>query len=125
MSKRTSIVKTLKVTDVTTSSVFEIGDAVNIRASSKAFAVQREHELFFTNEGDFEDYPIFTQEISKPIIDEQLNIHRYNDSPYIKVNKINVIGVAASGVFQIGSTKNIENQSRVKHIRQLSDSSDK
>ncbi|WP_332692659.1 spore germination protein GerPE [Halalkalibacter lacteus] len=125
MFKRTSSVKTISVTDVSIGSVFEIGDSCHVKPRSKALAVQREYELFFGDEGNFEAFPIFTKPIPKPIIDEYVNFKKYNESSFIQVNNIDVISCSASGVLHIGSTKTIDAESRVKHIRQLQEDSDK
>jgi spore germination protein PE len=121
--KRTSAVKTISVIGVSDSSIFEIGDSYHIKPRSRALAVQREHELFFGDEGNFEAYPIFTKPLPKPIIDEYVNFTKFDKSPFIQVNHIDVISISASGVLHIGSTKTIDAEARVKHIRQLEDDS--
>ncbi|MFC0470358.1 spore germination protein GerPE [Halalkalibacter kiskunsagensis] len=123
MFKRTSSVKTISVTDVSLGSIFEIGDSCHIKPRSKALAVQREYELFFGDEGNFEAFPIFTKPLPKSIIDENVNFTKHNDSPFIYVNHIDVTSCSASGVLHIGSTKTIDAEARVKHIRQLQDDS--
>lgn len=124
MYKRVSVVKNVDVTDVTSSSVFQIGDSSHIHSRSRALAVQREVELFFGREGNFDAFPIFTMDIPRPIL-RKPTITRHNLSPFIKVDNVNIIGVAASSVFQIGSTKTIDNETRIKHIRQLLDRPDR
>ncbi|WP_100407424.1 spore germination protein GerPE [Bacillus solitudinis] len=119
MFKRTSNVKTITVTDISNGSIAEIGDSLNITPRSKALAVQREYELFYEDEGNFEAFPLFTQPIPKPIIEEKINLKKYHDSSFIHVNHIDVISFSTAGVMHIGSTKTIDAESRVKHIRQL------
>lgn len=107
------------VTDVSLSSVFLIGDASQVTPRSRALAVQRQFQLFFTNEGNFEEFSIFTMAIPKPKMDTNLTTNRYNLSSFIKVDHIDVTSVAASSIYQIGSNNYIDAESRVKHIRQL------
>lgn len=119
MIKRTSIVRHTKVISVGLSSVFQIGDATQITPRSQALAVQRQVQLFYGNEGNFEEFPIFKMGIPKPSMDMPITINRYNVSPFIKVDKIHVTSVSASGIYQIGSNNFIDAESRVKHIRQI------
>ncbi|MGJ9383421.1 spore germination protein GerPE [Salipaludibacillus sp. CF4.18] len=119
MFKRTSVVNKVHVTDVSLNSVFEIGDSWSIKPRSNALAVQREFERFYGDEGDFDAYPIFTIPLPKTLISEHINFTRVNDSSSIYVNKIDITSASASGVLHIGSTKVIDAESRVKHIRQL------
>jgi spore germination protein PE len=117
--KRTSVVNHVKVTSISTSSTLIVGDSVKITSRTRALAVQRQVAVFFANEGEFEDYPLFTKEIPQPSISERLNMSIVQESPFIKVNSIYVIGVAASSTMQIGSTRIIDLESRLKHFRQF------
>ncbi|KMY55492.1 hypothetical protein AC623_17385 [Bacillus sp. FJAT-27231] len=119
MFKRTSIVQDTRVITVADSSVFEIGDSATMTLRNRVLAVQRQAELFFGNEGNFNDYPIFSRPRLTPLIDENLTVTRYNLSPFIRVNHISIVGVASSSVLHIGSTGIIDAESRIKHIRQL------
>jgi spore germination protein PE len=121
--KRTSIVKKISVIDVSLSSIFQIGDSCNIQPRSKALAVQRQYELFYGDEGNFSAYPIFSKSIPKAIIDESITFTKYNEGFSINVNNIDITSASASGVIHIGSTKTIDSEARVKHIRQLLDNS--
>lgn len=107
------------VNAVSLSSVFLIGDATQVTPRNQALAVQRQRQLYFTNEGNFEEFPIFTMDIPKPRMDADLTINRYNLSSFIKVDQIHVTSVAASSLYQIGSSNFIDAESRIKHIRQL------
>ncbi|MFS0864179.1 spore germination protein GerPE [Fredinandcohnia sp. 179-A 10B2 NHS] len=117
--KRISVVDYIKINALLFSSIFEIGDTTRIAPVSKALAVQREVPIFFTNEGDLSNYPIFTKELPTVPINERISMESYHQNPVIKVNSIRILGVSSSSVVQIGSTEIIESQSRVKHIRQL------
>ncbi|WP_259455616.1 spore germination protein GerPE [Bacillus sp. PK3_68] len=124
MFKRTSIVKNIYVTTVADSSVLEIGDSANMTLRNNALAVQRQAELFFGNEGNLNNYPLFSKMIPIPQINENITVTRYNLSPFIHVSHINIVGVASSSVLQIGSTGKINLESRIKHIRQLTEIDD-
>ncbi|OCA89039.1 spore germination protein GerPE [Pseudobacillus wudalianchiensis] len=119
MFKRTSIVQDTRVVTVADSSVFEIGDSATMTLRNNVLAVQRQAEIFFGNEGNLNDYPIFSRPRLIPLIDENLTVTRYNLSPFIRVNHISIVGVASSSVLHIGSTGIIDAESRIKHIRQL------
>lgn len=119
MFKRTSVVGIVRVISVADSSVVEIGDSIHLSLKNKVLAVQREKELFYGNEGNFEDFSIFSEPIPIPLINENLIFTRYNPSPFIRVHHINIVGVASSSVLQIGSTSTVTAESRIKHIRQL------
>ncbi|MFC0557690.1 spore germination protein GerPE [Halalkalibacter alkalisediminis] len=119
MFKRTSLVKDIHVRSVSSSSIFQIGDSTHITPRSRALAVQRQAELFYGKEGDFNQYSVFNKPIPKPQTLEHVAFSKYNISPFIKVNHIDILGVSASAVLHIGSTKTFESEARVKHIRQL------
>ncbi|WP_456271856.1 spore germination protein GerPE [Bacillus sp. AK031] len=118
MSHRYSIVNDMKVRTLSFSSVLEIGDSDWINSETKAFAVQRERELFFSSEGDFSQYPIYHEPIPLPSLPETVRVSTIDERP-IKVNKINITGISFSSVVQIGQTCNVYMESRVKNIRQL------
>ncbi|WP_280771966.1 spore germination protein GerPE [Salipaludibacillus daqingensis] len=119
MYKRTSVVKNIDVINVSNNSVFEIGDSRFMKPRTKVLAVQREYELFYGDEGNFKYYPIFTDPIPKPVVDESVHVVKYNQTSAIKVNNIDITTLSGSGISHIGSTKTIDAESRIKHIRQL------
>lgn len=119
--QRISVVDLIYVNSVSFSSILEIGDSKKITPVSQALAVQREVPLFFTNEGDFSQYPIFSRELPKVKVAETVNMKVINQNPVIKVDSIKVIGVSSAAVMQIGSTETIHTESKVKHIRKLLD----
>jgi spore germination protein PE len=119
MLRRISKVETIKVNDITLSSVLQIGDTNHLSPTSKALAVKREYPLFFDDEGRFEDYSIFTREIPQPTITEKVNMRVENVCPIIHVDHINVNSISAASVVQIGSAQTINTEVRVKHIRHL------
>jgi spore germination protein PE len=107
------------VTSISTSATLIVGDSVKITARSRALAVQRQVAVFFKKDGEFEDYPLFTKEIPQPIINERVNMSIVQESPYIKVGHVKVLGVASASAMQIGSTRFIDLESRLKHFRQF------
>lgn len=119
MIKRTSIVNYTKVNSVGLGSVLQIGDSVQIKPLTRALAIQRQVQLFYGNEGDFEAFPIFTMEIPKFDTVENIIVKRHNPTSFIKVNQIKVTSVSSASVYHIGSSTNIDAESRIKHIRQL------
>lgn len=119
MFKRTSIVNDTKINSIGLSGVFEVGDSVQITPRSKALAIQRQKQLFFGNEGDFDQFSIFSKSIPKPDFPINISVNQYNHSPLIKVNHIRVLAVSFASVYQIGSTHCINSEARIKHIRQL------
>lgn len=119
MIPRLSIVDNLHIRSLAYSSILEIGDSNQIRPYSKALAVQREEEIFLGTEGHF-NFPLFLTLIPRPIISEQIQINRINESQEIHVHSVNITAASIAGVIHIGSTNHIESESWIKHIRQLS-----
>ncbi|MFT4414881.1 spore germination protein GerPE [Fredinandcohnia humi] len=119
--KRISVVDFIKLTALSFSGIFEVGDSKKITPVSQALAVQREVPLFFTNEGDFSAYPIFSRKLPRITIDETVNTKIHHLNPVIKVGTIRVNGVSSAAILHIGSTDLIRAESKVKHIRKLLD----
>lgn len=119
LHKRTSSVNEVNLTSLSITSIFEIGDSHHIQAFSRAIALQREAQIFYSNEIDFGDYDIFSDPIPFEPITEQLTYEHVSLNPIIKVNKIKVNGVSTSSLLHIGNTRNAMLESRVKHIRHL------
>lgn len=118
--QRNSIVQTIFVNNIIFSSVLEIGDSIQTKASSKALADHRQHSIFLGNEGSFSAYPTFSEPIPLPISSLPAPIiHKHHDLPNINVNHIKITGMSASAVVQVGNTNNAYMESRVKHIRHL------
>ncbi|MDT8860285.1 spore germination protein GerPE [Alkalihalobacillus sp. MEB130] len=120
MSKRISVVNLVEVEVITFSSVFEVGDAEEITPRHRAIAVQREKELFYGREGNFNQFPLFSRVIPKPQMNGNLTISRRNESHFIKVHNVDITSISAASIAQIGSNRLIDAEARVKHIRQLS-----
>lgn len=117
--QRTACVDRLTITSVSLSSICQIGDSQLICSSSRALAVQREKELFYGNEGNYEAYPIFSEELLHAPITEKMTMSSLNLNPLIKVKNINITAVSSCSVAHLGNSGQISMESRVKHIRQL------
>jgi spore germination protein PE len=120
MLQRTSIVNKTNIDTVSFSSVIQVGDSDFIHGFSRALAVQREEELFYANEGRFADYPIFTEPLSLPAIEDSVGMYIHQRNPAIRVDHVDVIGISASSLLHIGSSRHVSMEARIKHIRQLS-----
>jgi len=117
MISRFSKVNSVYVNSIGLSSVFTIGDSMNITPSVKVFSEQREEEKFFGSEGDLSKYPIFEEEIPYPVFYEQITTNFFHKKPSIQVNTVTVTALSSSAVFQIGSSKDVFCESRTLHIR--------
>lgn len=116
---RTANVDRIKADSVSFASVLQIGDSDQVRAFSRALAVQREAEVFFDNEGNFNAYSIFTEAISHSPLTESIQSTTHNLNPFIKVGNIDILGVSSSSIVHLGNSRQISMEARVKHIRQL------
>ncbi|TXC89656.1 spore germination protein GerPE [Metabacillus litoralis] len=119
MISRYSQVTSAYVNTIGISSVFNIGDSQQITPTAKVLAIQREEERFLGDEGDLSEYPIFEEEIPQPQFYEEVVTNFFHENPRIRVSNVKVIAISSSSVFQIGSTKDIICETRVKNIRQL------
>lgn len=119
MEKRTSIIQQVKLTELGTTAIFEIGDTKEITPVSKAIAIQRERAIFDVNELHFEDLFIFTMTIPQPPVDRSVEMIRINESPQIQVGHIELFSISSSSVFHLGSSESLQSESRIKHIRHL------
>lgn len=121
MISRHSNVGSAYVNSIGISSVFHIGDSMQVTPKVKALAIQREEERYFGSEGNFSTYPIFKEEIPLPVFYDPIVTNFFHENPKINVHTINITAISSSAVFHIGSTKDIVAESRTKHIRQLKD----
>ena len=124
MPNRTSCVDHIDVNSVAFSSIIQIGDSTIVNGFSRALAVHRETEVFYTNEGNFQAYRVFTQPLPFIPVNEAVTMEFYHHIPIIKVGKIDIIGISSSSLFQVGSSRNVSMETRVKHIRQLLNSNE-
>lgn len=120
MLQRITCVDHIKIDSVSFSSIFQIGDSEQIQAISRAMAVQREAEIFFDNEGNFNAFPVFSEAIPfQPASEDNVVFATHNINPVLKVRNIDILGASSSSVVHLGNSCNIAMEARVKHIRQL------
>ncbi|WP_213410469.1 spore germination protein GerPE [Xylanibacillus composti] len=117
---RISRVGHVKVTSKELSSITLIGDSVAITPRTNVLAVQRERPHYLGQEGDLQQFPFYEQPMPKLAARSAgPELFARNNSPFIDVGSLRILGLSASAVLHIGSTSFIDAESRVKHIRQL------
>ncbi|MBM7694004.1 spore germination protein PE [Peribacillus deserti] len=117
-SRRISHVNGLHMNTLVFCSTVQIGDSTFIDATNYTLAVQREQELFISNEGGFND-PVFTEDIHVQPLHEKLDFHICHANPFIHVGLIDLGGASASSMVHIGSSRNVRMQAKIKNIRHL------
>ncbi|MFD1850035.1 spore germination protein GerPE [Oceanobacillus bengalensis] len=118
MNKRTSIVNNIRVTAISNSAIFNIGDSNQSNIKTKAIAVQKEGTLA-NLDLDFDDYLLFNRRAKWPNLKSTVIKKTYNHNEDIYVQQIAAIGVSSSSVLQIGNMNHIRADSRIKHFRML------
>ncbi|MFN2747046.1 MULTISPECIES: spore germination protein GerPE [Bacillus] len=118
---RTSKVKFLKAESVGITSTLKIGDVDELNLKTKILAVQRSLSLFFGYEGSFrqDDFQLYRQPIPHLLPETGVRTAFFHEVPAIRVRAVKIWGVSTSSVAQVGSTRRIMADSRVKHIRKL------
>lgn len=116
---RTSIIGDVRVRSVSLSSVVHVGEIGCMYPDSRTFAVQREKPIFLGNEGNLEQFPIFRQPFARMQTTERVELDIQNCMPAIHVRKVDIYGISASSVLQIGTVGVVDATNRTKHIRQL------
>ncbi|SFL44382.1 spore germination protein PE [Paenibacillus sp. 1_12] len=116
---RWSIVREMKINSISLASILQIGDNESIKSKAKAIAVQRQVATFLENEGNLDNYQLFSRVIPIPEVYEQVDMEVENLCDHIQVNCIRVLAISSSSVMQVGTNYQIENESRVKHFRQF------
>ncbi|MCL6585729.1 MAG: spore germination protein GerPE [Anoxybacillus sp.] len=119
--KRLSVVQLLNSKTFLLSSVLQIGDSREINARSNVLAVQRQYELFYGSEGEVV-FPVFTKPIPTLDVPMSVQTYRLHESPVISVRSIYLIAASTASVVHIGSTSTVKGETRIKHIRQLAES---
>lgn len=114
---RTSLVKEVKINSVASSSFLQAGDTERIQCSSAVLAIQRQSTKYGTFELTFNKYDIFSQEVFTPLCPEVKIKESFHANPFIKVGKIDILGVSSSSIIHLGSVHKMSLQSRVMHIR--------
>lgn len=119
MLQRTSCVDHIHIDIVSFASTIQLGDAKIVNSQSRAMAVQREAEIFFSKEGNYSNYSIFSEPIPFVPITEEFSYVSFQLNPIIKVNRIAILGVSSASILQVGNSEQVSLEARVKHIRQL------
>nr|WP_280518457.1 spore germination protein GerPE [Lederbergia wuyishanensis] len=118
---RNSVVQHILVYSILSNGVLEIGDTVFLRPSTQALAVQRQQELYFGKEANYQPR-IFSENIPiPPFAFPPPFTRKYHEKPNICVGRISIKGISTSGMVQIGNTEHVYSEAKVDHIRQLSD----
>ncbi|MFA8438183.1 spore germination protein GerPE [Pueribacillus sp. YX66] len=116
MTKRTSTVLTVKVNEVQSSSVFQIGDSFAYTPKSRGYAVSQ-LSPYFIDEPFVFNAPIFYEPIPQPVVSHPIIIDTFHDSSFIHVGHVKINSLGNSSVFQIGSSNYIHAEARIKHVR--------
>jgi spore germination protein PE len=119
INKRTSSVNRIYANSLASASTLEIGDSRYIQGITRAIALQRERQLFYSNELNFSDFDIFREPIPFEPVTEEIFYETIALQPIIKVNSIKITGTSTSSIIQIGNSHSVYLESRIKHIRQL------
>ncbi len=119
MLNRTAKVDFIKVDSAGTGSCVQIGDSSLLFSYNRAIALQREQEIFYSNEANFDSYEVFSYSFPIPPLDEQITFNTTSLNPLIKVGSIRVSGLAAGALIHVGNTHHIQKENRSIHIRQL------
>jgi spore germination protein PE len=120
-AKRTSVVSEFKINSMQFASAGFVGDNLVVDPKTKVIAVQREIPEFLGDEGNFNDYPLFSKPIPQPTLETDVTFNVVNESPWIQVDRLRIIAMSTSAVAQVGSTVLIDGEYRVKQFRQLLD----
>ncbi|HJV45154.1 MAG TPA: spore germination protein GerPE [Bacillota bacterium] len=119
MNFRTSVVKQLNNISLDETSIIQIGDSEILTPSTDVIAVQREKAIFYENEFNYEDYFMFKGAFPFSCLEEDMEMIALQASPIIQVEKLEVSFIAAASGIHIGSTLDLQAESRVKNIRHL------
>jgi spore germination protein PE len=114
---RTSVVDCVIVNSVADSGVLQTGDSEKINSYSAALAIQRENTKFGTFDVPLRKYKVFSQPVLVPVCPSIKIKQTFNANPYIRVDKIDILGVSTSALLHIGSVNDMTLQCRLKHIR--------
>ncbi|MEK3887428.1 spore germination protein GerPE [Bacillus sp. FSL K6-3431] len=125
MCKRNSFIKNVDIKSIELGSVMQVGDSVQLSPMSNVIAVNREVEVFYGNEGNFQLIPLFSEPIPIPVAPYTLpTINKYNELPDIRIGTIAIKGISASAILHVGNIENAVLESRIWHQRQLTKSND-
>ena len=115
--KRASLVGSVHIITVLYSSTMISGMTGIIKADTRGIAVQRKVPVFFEDEGNFEDYPIFSRDIPQWSRISDTEVKRINEIPVIRVGSVEVLSLTTSSAIHVGPNCELDLESRIKAIR--------
>ncbi|MFB1050054.1 spore germination protein GerPE [Paraliobacillus sp. JSM ZJ581] len=115
---RTSTIKLARVNNMINSCIFEIGDASILKPKVNVIAIQKEGGVKSDKGYAFSNYPLFSKKLP-PLPKVPIQKITINHDNMVHVNAIDITGVTAASVVQLGNVNTIEAESRLKHIRIL------
>ncbi|WP_182200066.1 spore germination protein GerPE [Paraliobacillus salinarum] len=115
---RTSTIKLVRVNNMINSCIFEIGDATILKPKANVIAIQKEGGIKSDEGYSFSNYPLFSKKFA-PLPKTIIQKATFNHNNNIHVNAIDITGVTAASVVQLGNVNTIDAESRLKHIRIL------
>lgn len=125
---RTSELGALIVDSAASSSIIQLGDRKEVKASLLGLAVQREVDHIQGGEFYFESYEIFDRPLpslsESPDEDNHVVIHRQNKQPCIRVGCIKVLAMSGTALLLIGNGQTTTAESRISNIRQFASGAD-
>jgi spore germination protein PE len=113
---RLSVVGTLAVDTLLFSAVVQVGDNDSTRLFNRTIAMHRAIPRFHGDETRFAAYSIFFRPLPSWGTPPQM-LEISGPAGAIRVGSVRVITLAASSLVRIGSGRNLEAESRIKHIR--------
>ncbi|MEC0255740.1 spore germination protein GerPE [Paenibacillus lautus] len=115
--KRHSHVDHMYIINISNSSACICGESGHIDANTRALAVQRQVPVFFEDEGNYEDYSIFSRSIPTWPSQSDVELNIIQDHKKIHVGCLEIIAAASASVVQVGPNDTMDLESRVKAIR--------
>ncbi len=120
---RTSQVGALCIISAASSAAIQIGDRGETRATLRALAVQRKEDHTEAGNVYFESYSIFSKPYAilvDPTADEEDMPAAFSHAePCIRVGYIRIIAAGSAASVQLGNSRLVGGDSRIKHIRQF------
>ncbi|WP_438447790.1 spore germination protein GerPE [Gorillibacterium sp. sgz5001074] len=119
MPVRSSLVGGIRILSAQLSSIVQLGDSAAVAPRSEVLAVQREVANYEGNEGGFDAFAIYRQNLLRPVVYEPVAFTAENECSSIRVGAVEILGMSVSAVLHVGSCKAVDSENRTKHIRQL------
>jgi spore germination protein PE len=120
---RVSEVGGLEIISLASSSIAQLGDRAELKASIRGLAVQREINHEDAGDAFFEAYDIFNRPLpslpAPSAEDDQVVMRKQNRNQCIRVGCIYIIAVSGAASVLIGNGMKATAESRIKNIRQF------